>query len=214
MTNTSNSQESLISEGERVVGLPPWVRCVLALSAIAVLGAAITLMWAYIQDPENSASPQALQLGNLVLAAFAVLILALVPWHKLGLRIRKIGAIEFDRVVSTQAKEYAEEFSEQRARIVELERLVHGMDEISGLSKHFASQTLRPLVLDFLNRFQPTAFSPLRIRQWGSRQSGFESLGDYEQGMIRRVLQDLVAEGLVATRVSRLGNTLFKVADE
>ena len=100
MTNTSNSQESLISEGESVVGLPSWVRCVLALSAIAVLGAAIALMWAYIQDPENSASPQALQLGNLVLGAFAVLILALVPWHKLGLRIRKIGAIEFDRVVS------------------------------------------------------------------------------------------------------------------
>jgi len=213
MTITDNDHEPLISDGVSLLRLPMPVRWLLALAALLVLSVSAMLMWSYIQNPQYRASPQELQLGNLILAAFAILILAIVPWYKLGLRIRKIGALEFDRVVSTQANEYAEEFSELRTRIVELEAMVQGLDEISETSKYFAAQTLRPLVSDFLKAFQPTAYSPLRIREWGSRQSGFEHLADFEQGMIRRVLQDLVAEGQVATRVSQLGNTLYKAID-
>lgn len=213
MTTTNEDREALISEGEPLAGLPGCLRWALGVGAAVVLAVCGWLMWDYVQDPRQSASPQDLQLGNVMIAALAILVLAVVPWQKLGLRIRKIGAIEFDRVVSTQANEYAEEFSEQRTRIVELEKMVHALDDTSETSKYFAAQNLRPLVIEFLNAFQPTAYSPRRIREWGARQRGFERLKDYEQGMIRRILQDLVAEGRLATRVSRLGNTLYKVID-
>lgn len=115
--------------------------------------------------------------------------------------------------MNTQATAFAEEFAELRVRIDELEGKLRGVDEISPISESLATPTLRPLVTEFLEKFQPTPYSPLRIQEWGGRQQGFERLKDYDLAMIRHVLQSLVAEGAVATRVSRLGNTLYKVAD-
>lgn len=210
---TRVEEEVPIAEGEPLQGLPSWARVTFTVLATGVLVMCAILILAYIRDPQNVASPKELQLSTVILSSLSILFLALVPWHKLGLRIRKIGAIEFETVVNAQAREHAEEFAELRVRIDELEEKVRGSDDVSPLTEHFALPTLRPLVLDFLSKFQPTAYSPLRIRDWGARQQGFEHLKDYEVGMIRRAMQSLVAEGKVATRVSRLGNTLYKVAD-
>ncbi len=213
MAENNESKEELISEGEPIQGLPRWVQVVIGLSATTVLCVSVFLMWKYIDDPKSYASPKELQLSNLLIFSLSVLLFILVPWGKLGIRIRKIGSVEFDRVVSGQAREHAEEFAELRARIEELEGRVRGMDEVATISETFATPELRPLILKFLNDFQPNAYSPLRIKKWGSRQPGFEKLADYSQGLIRTVLQGLVAEGRVATRVSKLGNTLYKIAD-
>lgn len=213
MAENNESKEELISEGEPIQGLPRWVQVVIGLSATAVLCVSIFLMWKYIGDPTSYASPKELQLSNLLIFSLSVLLFILVPWDKLGIRIRKIGSVEFDRVVSGQAREHAEEFAELRARIEELEGKVRGMDEGATITESFATQELRPLILKFLTDFQPNAYSPLRINKWGARQPGYEKLAYYRQGLIRTVLQGLVAEGRVATKVSRLGNTLYKIVD-
>ena len=214
MNNTNEDDREIpISEGEPIQGLPGWVRLVFAVLAILLLLTCTVLIAAYVKNPATIPSPRELQLNTLIIAGLAILFLALVPWHKLGLRIRKIGAIEFERVVNTQASEHAVEFAELRVRIDELEEKMRGVDEISPISEAMAVPTLRPLLLDFLDKHQPTPYSPLRIREWGSRQQEFEQLKDYEVALIRRMLQALVAEGKVATRVSKLGNTLYKVVD-
>jgi hypothetical protein len=87
------------------------------------------------------------------------------------------------------------------------------LDNLSTIKKGLVSPELEPLILKFLEEFEPIAYSPLKISKWGARQPGFEKLAEYKQGEIRTVLQNLVAEGRVATRVSRLGNTLYKTSD-
>jgi len=214
MAENSESKEELISQGEPIEGLPRLVQVAIGLSAIVVLCTSVFLMWKYIEDPKTYASPKELQLSNLLIFSLSVLLFILVPWGKLGIRIRKIGSVEFDRVVSGQAKEHAEEFAELHARIKELEGKVRGMNEVEAITVSIVTQDLRPLILKFLNDFQPNAYSPLRINKWGARQPGFEKLAGYSQGSIRTVLQGLVAEGKAVTRVSRLGNTLYKIADK
>ena len=115
--------------------------------------------------------------------------------------------------MNTQATAFAEEFTELCVRVDELEGKLRGVDEISPISESLTTPVLRPLVIEFLNKFEPTPYSALRIREWGGRQQGFEQLKDYDLAMIRHVLQSLVAEGKAATRVSQLGNTLYKMAD-
>lgn len=212
MTEYERNEEP-ISHGEPISGLPGWVKGVVGLAALLVLSASLFLIWKYLSAPNEFASPKELQLTNLIMFSFAVLILVLVPWQKLGIRIRKIGSVEFERVVSAQAKEHVEEFAELRARIEELEGKVRGLDEVAPLSENFTAQELRPLILKFLDEHQPLAYSPLRIYKWGARQPGFEEFGKYSQGAIRTVLQNLVLEGKASTRVSRLGNTLYTIVD-
>lgn len=206
-------QEELIKEGEPIQGLPIWLRWFLGLWATVFLCISLYLIWKYVVDPKIFASPQDLQLGSVILFSLTVLVFVIVPWGRLGIRIRKIGAVEFDRIISGQAQEHAAELAELRARIEELEGKVKGMDEIAPITESIAAQELKPLLSQFLQMYWPKAISPLRINKWGSHQPGFEQLGKYSQGTIRTVLQDLVAEGSVVTRVSRLGNTLYRIAD-
>lgn len=213
MIEDFESNEELISEGEPIQGLPKWIKIITASICIIILSTSVFLMWKYVEAPQQYASPKELQLVNLIIFSLSILILVLVPWNKMGIRIRKIGTVEFDRVVSGQARENAEEFAELRARIEELEGRTDGMDEINSITEHFSGIELRPLLLKFLKSYEPKAYSPLKIYKWGSRQSGFEKLSNHSQGMIRKILQNLVVDGEVSTRVSRLGNTLYKIKD-
>jgi hypothetical protein len=182
--------------------LPVTTRWVIGSIAAGVCGLSIILMW--IKE---------LQLGALTAISFSVLIVVILPLEQMGIRVRKIGAVEFEQVVRGQAREHAEDFVELQTRIAELEGRVQGLDETASLMEGFTAQELRPLLLKFLGEFQPRAFSPVKIHKWGARQEGFEKLAQYTQGQIRRVLQGLLSEGEVATRVSKLGNTLYKVPD-
>lgn len=150
--------------------------------------------------------------SKLIIAGAIVALVAIAPWNDLRLRLKKVGFLEFDRVVNQQAREHIQEFAELRARIEELETRVRRGDTVGPIADHLAQVDLAPLLSQFLKEHRPNAFSPLKIHQWGSRQKGYEKLGTYTQGAIRTVLQSLVASGQVATRVSRMGNTLYSIA--
>jgi hypothetical protein len=206
------SEEPLVSD-QRAFDIPVWFRWAASIVAFALIVLPTIVIVRYSITPERFVSPTDLGLTPLILAGAAILLAALAPWKALGLRIRKIGPLELEQVVTTQATEHAEEFTELRARIEELETKARRADEISPITEHLEDVELYPLLTKFLEEFRPTPFSPIRIRDWGSRQPGYEKLAHFKQGAIRRVLQKLVTEGKAATRLGRLGNTLYKVKD-
>jgi hypothetical protein len=202
-----NVDEKPLSQFDTLV-LPPWYKRVFGLMSGLVSLICGGLYVAYIASPQNIPSPSDLQLGSVFIFSSAIFLLLTTPWAELGLRINKIGPIEFERVINAQNREHIEEISELRQLLNEVDAKVRGLDDISSVSENMA----RPLVTDFLRQNSPTAYSPLRIQQWGAKQSGFEKLSNYSLSNVRKVLQDMAAEGLLETAVSKLGNTLYRIA--
>ncbi|MDO5970238.1 hypothetical protein Q4Q35_10505 [Flavivirga aquimarina] len=66
-------------------------------------------------------------------------------------------------------------------------------------------------ILRFLETYSKWYFSPLRIQKWGSKQSGFESLSQYDTYSIKTELQSLLNQGKLKTAKSQKGNTIYKL---
>lgn len=211
--------EEELAEGDQPLAsgnepeIPRWYRVVAAVIGSALLLLPLAYILRYSLNPSRFVSPAALGLGQLVLAGTFILLAAITPWRSLGLRLRKVGIFEFDRVIRTQASEHAEELTEIRERLNELEHTARGIDETSRIADDLEDLDLRPLLVKFLTEFRPRAFSPLRIQRWGALQNGYAKFGTSSVGAIRRVLQRLVPEGKVTTGVSRLGSTLYRISE-
>lgn len=179
------------------------------------LGCLLLLAWDF-WDNEPDADPTKTDLiGFLFILLIAGAICAL-EWEKLPFRISKIGPIELSEVVSGQAHEHAIAFDELRKRIEKLEEVQRKLaaqnhPSIVAPPASPDPQELEGLLERFFARYDSWSFSPLRIAKWGSLQPGFEELGDYQLEQIRRVLQAMVAEGKLETRVSQKGNTLYRI---
>lgn len=206
-----NVDEKPLSQFDTLV-LPPWYRRVFGLMSGLVSLICGGLYVAYIASPQGIPSPSDLQLGSVFIFSSAIFLLLTTPWAELGLRINKIGPIEFERVINAQNREHIEEISELRQLLNEVDAKVRGLDEVSSLSETMAPVDLRPLITDFLRQHPATPYSPLRIQKWGAKQRGFEKLSIYSLSNVRKVLQDMAAEGLLETAVSKMGNTLFRIA--
>ena len=72
------------------------------------------------------------------------------------------------------------------------------------------SDGLTPLLIEFLNRYSRWGFSPLRIQQWGSKQTGFEQLELYTTDEIRFELESLLKQEKLTELTSKKGNRLYK----
>lgn len=68
-------------------------------------------------------------------------------------------------------------------------------------------------VLRFLKVFDRWYFSPLRIKNWGGRQRGFEDLSNYSSKKIKSILQKLLVSGKVKKILSQKGNPIYKIND-
>ena len=132
------------------------------------------------------------------------------------MKIKKIGPIEFEQVLSTQAREHAVELHELHERI---EAVAEAQQRPSGKSGNLAglpslSRNQMEELERILKRFFSSyayAFSPSRIVVWGSQQPGFQQLAQHQVQDIRRALQAMVAEGALETTVSTRGNTLYRL---
>ncbi|AUM14706.1 hypothetical protein [Ketobacter alkanivorans] len=205
-------EETPLSESGSAFELPSLYKWLLGLVFGAISVACVVLYVSHIICPQKTPSPSDLQIGPIFIFCATVFLFAVTPWSKLGIRINKIGPVEFERVLNEQSKEHIEELSELRQLVSELDIKVRGMDEISGISLDVASAELRPLIKDFLGQYYPVPYSPLRMQKWGSKQAGFEKFGNCNLSDLRKILQDMVAEGILATRVSKMGNTLYTLA--
>lgn len=66
------------------------------------------------------------------------------------------------------------------------------------------------LVLRFLNDWPTWGFTPKRILTWGSQQVGFAELEIISRGELDRILQSLLTQNAIRTRISKNGNTLYQ----
>ena len=205
-------QDESTDKDEGVLVVPGWLRLVGIALACMLWAPAAIFLWNYWHGLAPSKAAADLGLYKLLIAGTTVMLVSLAPWNSLKLRLRKVGFVEFERVMNKQADEHVKEFAELRTRLEELEGRVRAQDSVGPISEHLAQVDLQPLLVKFLEEFRPKAFSPVRIQQWGGRQPGYEKFASYSQAAIRIVLQGLVPSGKVVVRVSRLGNTLYRIA--
>ncbi|MBY8115122.1 hypothetical protein KW542_21405 [Vibrio fluvialis] len=187
-------------------------KVLLSAFSVLVMSGCVYLVYRYAEAPETFASPKELGVSSVFLFFTSLLILIWVPWEKLGLKVTKIGGIEFKEIVAGQASENAEEFGYLENRIEFLEQKVHSMNEIDQFMESFHNPDLRNLLLEFLTKYKKWSFSPSRIITWGSQQQGFSTLSSYEHRRVRSELQSMLTENLVETRLSKKGNTLYRIA--
>lgn len=187
-------------------------KVILSIFSLMVMLGCVYLVYRYIEAPEVSASPQELGVSSVFLFFTTLLILIWIPWEKLGLKITKIGGIEFKEIVAEQASENAEEFGYLENRIEFLEQKVHAMNQLDQVVESFRNPELKNLLLKFLTKYKKWSFSPSRIITWGAQQQGFSDFSKYEHRRVKSELQSMLTENLVETRLSKQGNTLYRVA--
>ncbi len=192
--------------------LPILLKVAVTIFCVALVISCVWFTWLYIQQPKTFAPPSEFGVPTIFTMSVVGLLLAWVPWAKLGLRVTKIGGVEFEQVLNTQASEHAEELSFLAEQIEALEDRVRQSDELAEIHELLQGNELRALLLRFLEHFSPTAFSPRRIRAWGAKQPGFEALKRYDFQNIRVTLQKMQTENLVSTAISKQGSTLYRLA--
>jgi hypothetical protein len=187
--------------------------------ALSVIGAvifvcALLLIRDSMDEVEDKDPSKTELIGFLFVLTVAGAICSL-EWEKLPFRISKIGPIELSEVVSGQAHEHAVAFDELRKRIDKLEegqlKLALETRQLDAAPPiHPNESELEALLERFLAKYG-SPFSPLRIATWGAIQAGFEDLSRYQPDQIRRMLQAMVAEGKLETRVDAKGHTLYHI---
>ncbi len=213
-----NRLESNLETSEEEVGtatspfvLPTALKWVVSTIAVVFLALCIAFFSMYLKDPTRFASPSELGLTPIFLFSISALFVVWMPWQRLGLRITKLGGVEFQQVVAGQASEHAEDISNLEYRIQALEENIRKKDELADITERFQEPELKRLLLDFLTKQKGVPFSPVRILAWGAKQHGFSDLATYDYTFVRSTLQKMVAEGVLETRVSKKGNTLYRV---
>lgn len=209
MFDKSHSEEDQM-EPRVALGLPWWTRLLLSLIPLGLAISCIVYGVYYLADPSSLATPAELGLDNIFLFSIACALVILTPWARLGLQPTKIAGIEFRQIVAGQASEHAESMGYLETRIERMEDKVRSLDETAALTEFFEEDDLKRLLLDFLRDHSPTAFSPSKIQSECENQATYSKLVTHDTRFIRSTLQKMVSEGLLATAVSRRGNTLFR----
>jgi len=214
MSHQENNYEKPEEELEPTssgLNVPCWLSWLVSIVGAALIIFCVIYTSKYLSAPKDYASPKELGLSGIFLFSVSAIFLVWIPWSKLGVRISKIGGIEFKEIVQEQASEHAEELSFLEDRIEFLEARIRKLDETAEITESFQEPELRKILIEFLTKYKEWAFSPSRIRAWGSQQQGFSSLSNYGHPLIRSTLQKMVSENILETRISKKGNTLYRV---
>jgi len=190
--------------------IPRWIRNIAGTISILLIIGCLSLYTAYVIDPTKYVSPDSLGLSGILIFSLSTFFIIIFPWKDSGIKIKKIGIIEFSQIVETQNKEHIESITYLQDRIECLEKSTEGQNTYENIIHEFEEPKLRKVLLSFLETYSPTAFSPSRVRVWGSKQHDYESIKDFSHGFIRNTLQKLVVEGELETRLSKMGNTLYR----
>jgi hypothetical protein len=182
---------------------------------LAIVANSILLIWDF-SDPAPDADPSKNDLIGFLLILVAAGGICALEWEKFPFRISKIGPIELGDVVSGQVHEHAVAVDELRKRIEKLEEGQRRLALDDSLSVEPPSTQSNEREMEaplerFLSKYN-SPFSPSRIVTWGSRQTGFEALSQYQPDQVRRVLQSMIADGKLETGVSQKGNALYRIA--
>jgi hypothetical protein len=210
----NSSAEEVLGESSQSIVLSPWLKWPLVVFFAMISSVCFFVYWQYINSPKISASPSELGLSAITIFTLSGTVILLLPWNKFGLRIKKIGIFEFEQVVAAQAAENNEVLGYLEERIEYLEDEIRQTVGSHMLSEMLNETKLSDLLKTFFSKHSNTPISALRIRTWGASQPGFEKLSEYNHGFVRHVLRKLVSDGILNTKISKNGNTLYQLIQE
>jgi hypothetical protein len=191
--------------------IPLFFQLFITLISLCLIALSGYLLNKYLESPSTFATPSESGAFSMFIFSISALCLAWIPWKKLGVKITRIGGVEFKEIVKVQATEHAEELSYIQERLETLEHKVYSESKQFFVQNVLTGKPLTKLLLTFLETYEKWAFSPSRIKMWGAKQQGFSSLSDYELPFIRITLQKMLTEGTIETTLSKKGNTLYRL---
>ena len=190
-----------------------WFKFFVCAITVPIIVTILCLYWLYINEPYTYKSPELLGLPSILIFCISLLVFTFIPWDSIRHIFKKIGPFELQEILNTQATERDQDLSDVDDRLTELEDKIFDTDEMSFVSKSFYGPKIRELLIAFLKEYDPTPYSPLRIKKWACKQEGYEDFENFELPHIRQVLRELVSEQKLTTVVSTKGNTLYKLID-
>ena len=186
------------------------MKLILTLILLAVtLGCAVLFVLFIIGTLPISASPR--NLGTIPIFIFGLTMLAAlwIPWDKLGLRIKKIGVLEFEEIIAEKEEEHSEDISNLYKKIRLLEWKLHDLsNDLEELQDD--DKVVKDMILDLLAKYPKSSFSSTRILSWGPKQEGFSDLGNLNITELRCLLSDLTKNGCLTTTISERGSIMYK----
>ena len=174
--------------------------------SIAILAYYITFIMGCV-----NATPHALDLSIIFIFSTSCVIFFGVPWHQLGLSLKKFGPFEFEQKLEGQLQERIQEISYIEDKLAKLETSLNQKATSKTISNNSTpEQKMKDLIVKFLTEFQSSAYSPVRMEKWGAKQNGYSKFKN-QLDLIRRMLRKLVVEKQLETRLSKRGNTLYSI---
>jgi hypothetical protein len=162
----------------------------------------------------QGAKASELGLGPVLLFCLGALAVILIPWDTLGLRLTKVGFLEFSQVIRTQKKEQSESIAFLQEQIDALKQETEANKRVSEVEQWITppSHVLPNLLIRFLRNYRGQFFSPTKINKWGAEQPGFRELASYSKEEISQALGKMLSENQVRTQISERGNTLYGIS--
>lgn len=188
---------------ERHKIMPYWAKILITSLSATIAGLCVYIYYLHIVGVVAT-TPSNLSLATIFMFASGVIAVVWTPWDKLGLRVKKVGLFEFEHIVEAQRKDHHEDINHLYKRIRMIEKALSD-GQVSE------EEALRPMIYDLLTKYAGYKFSSVRILRWGSKQSGFEEIGNHDITVIRCALHELVNEDWVTTTVGETGATLYQV---
>ena len=207
--NSDDTEESITTDSPFYIPLK--LRVIFTLLSSVLIVIYCTFLAFYIKFPDSYIPPSDLGINSILSFSLLILFLIWIPWEELGIRIKKIGGIEFQQIIDEQANERSHDIGYLTEQFEELEEKISEINNINFKAKPDLTKELRPLLIKFLSQYDSWAFSPLRIKNWGGKQPGFSEFENVDTQTIKRELQKMVSEELIDTAVSKKGNTLYRI---
>ena len=149
-------------------------------------------------------------INNILLYSLVGFIFVNIPYHKLGLVLRKIGPLEFEQAITNQHKENSDVFSVLEKRIWQLENPDKSTADKQFAIINLAKNEIATCLYHFFTKYDSWSFTSSRIAGWGIEQGGF-GCKEASLAEIRFVLQQMLSADLVKTRMSKGGNVMYKL---
>lgn len=181
----------------------------IALAVVFGVPATVIVILLFRYALRNDAKPSELGLGTILVFCLTVLAIIFVPWHAFGLRLSKIGFLEFKEVIKTQKYEQSESIAFLQGQIDALKQAVEAKQGLHV--KAPTSQALPTLLERFFQRYPGRFFSPWTVKQWSLKHADLKELSECPKEEITQALTRMFSSNQVRTKISKHGNTLYGV---
>ncbi len=214
------TQEDQLNNQSNLAILSAPIRAIVSVVfAIFFVSAAIPIYKAAYQRPEDAEHIHNLGLDSIAFWSIIAILFVNIPWLRVARVFSKVGPVEFQDALAEQNREHNAVLAPLELQVEELKNAVAELKHASGsapteVTRRDAESVmledeLSQKIMEFFERYYGQFFNAPRIRNWGAKRKGFESLANWNTSQIDKRLRLLLAAGQIDTIVSKRGNTLY-----